>query len=243
VSDWKDKVVLVTGGTRGIGRACAQAFVDAGATVALCGRSLEKAEAAAKEIGAAKGYQADIADGEAVKAMVKAVASDLGPITILVNNAGVTQDGLLMSMKDDAWNTVIDTNLTGVFHCCRAVARGMVKARYGRIVTISSIVGVHGQRGQTNYGAAKAGLIGFTKSLAKELASRNVTANVVAPGFIQTDMTAFLNEDQEKALTEEIPAGRVGSAEDIASAVRFLASDEAGYITGAVVPVDGGLGM
>lgn len=244
MSEFADRVVLVTGGTRGIGRACAEAFAKAGAKVAICGRSAESAAQAADALGGAcRGYGCDIADGAAVEAMVKAIGEDLGPVSILVNNAGLTKDGLLMSMKDEAWSTVIDTNLTGVFHCCRAVTRPMLKQRYGRIITLSSIVGIHGQAGQVNYASAKAGLIGMTKSIARELASRNVTANIVAPGYIQTDMTAVLNEQQTQAFLTQIPQGRAGKPEDVANAVLFLASDAAAYITGAVLPVDGGLGM
>lgn len=248
MSEFADKVVLVTGGTRGIGRACALAFAKAGAKVALCGRSADTAEAEAKAIAGETsaevlGFQADIADRSAVDAVIKAVSEALGPISILVNNAGITRDGLLMRMKDEDWATVIDTNLTGAFHCSRAVTRGMLKQRYGRIVTISSVVGLRGQGGQTNYAAAKAGLIGFTKALAQELATRNITANVVAPGFIETDMTAGFDEAAQAKLIERIPVGRVGSPEDIAEAVIFLASDRAAYITGHVLSVDGGLGM
>jgi len=244
LKDFEDRVVLITGGTRGIGHACAAAFASLGAKVAICGRSLESAEIAAGGMtGEVRGYGCDIGDADAVKAMIKQIGDDLGPVTILINNAGITRDGLLMSMKDDAWNEVIRTDLTGVFNCCRAVTRGMLKAKNGRIVTISSIVGEHGQAGQTNYAAAKAGVIGMTKSIARELASRNITANVVSPGYIQTDMTADFSEEQQKAITENIPQGRPGSPEDIAGAVLFLASDAAAYITGAVLPVDGGLGM
>ena len=239
-----DKVVLVTGGTRGIGRACAEAFAAEGAKVAICGRSQDTAEAAAKEIGDnVRGYGCDIADGDAVKATIKQIADDLGPVEILINNAGITRDGLMMTMKDDAWDEVIRADLTGVFYCCRAVARGMVKARFGRIITISSIVGIHGQAGQVNYASAKAGLIGMTKSIARELASRNVTANIVAPGYITTDMTSGFTDEQETAILANIPQGRAGSPEDIAKTAVFLASEGAGYITGAVIPVDGGLGM
>lgn len=239
-----DKTVLVTGGTRGIGFACAKAFADRGARVAICGRSEATTTEAASKLGdSAKGYTCDIGDAESVKTMVKQIAGDLGAVTVLVNNAGVTRDGLMMSMKDDAWDEVMRTNLNGVFNCCRAAARGMVKARFGRIVTISSIVGVHGQAGQVNYAAAKAGLIGMTKSIARELASRNITANVITPGYIATDMTSGFTEDQEKAILGNIPQGRAGTPDDVANAAVFLASDAASYITGAVLPVDGGLGM
>lgn len=212
--------------------------------MAICGRTAETAKKAADEIGhGTRGYACDIADADAVNATVKQIAEDLGPVAVLVNNAGVTRDGLMMTMKDDAWDEVIRTDLTGVFQCCRAVTRGMVKARFGRIITISSIVGIHGQAGQVNYASAKAGLIGMTKSIARELASRNITANVLAPGYISTDMTSGFTEDQEKAILGNIPQGRAGSPEDIAQAAVFLASEGAGYITGAVLPIDGGLGM
>jgi len=244
VSDLAGKVVLVTGGTRGIGRECAKAFAEAGAKVALCGRSQETAAAAAEAIGGdTHGFQADIGDPEAVDALVKNVADTLGPIAVLVNNAGITRDGLLMRMKNEDWSAVISTNLDGMFYCCRAVARGMLKLRWGRIINISSIIGVRGQAGQTNYAAAKAGAIGFTKSLAQELAPRGVTANVVAPGYIETDMTAALNDEQRQTIVKNVPLGRVGTPADIAPVVTFLAGEAASYITGAVIQVDGGLAM
>lgn len=245
---FEGKVALVTGGTRGIGRACAAALAKEGANVAICGRNEPAARTAAEELkaetgGHVLGYGCDIADGGAVDAMVSSVTDTLGPISVLVNNAAVTRDGLLMRMKDDDWHSVLQTDLTGPFYCTRAVIRGMVKQRYGRIVTISSIVGLRGQAGQSNYAAAKAGLVGFTKAVAQELASRNITANVVAPGYVKTDMTAALSGDIEKKFLERIPAARPGSPEDVAAAVLFLASEEAGYITGHVLNVDGGLGM
>ncbi|MBI5095774.1 MAG: 3-oxoacyl-[acyl-carrier-protein] reductase [Candidatus Hydrogenedentes bacterium] len=244
MSEFADKVVLVTGGTRGIGRACAEYFARMGAKVALCGRTAETAETAAAQIGhGAIGVQADIGAPSAVDAMIKTVTDTLGSISILVNNAGITRDGLLMRMKDTDWDSVIATNLSGTFYCCRAAVRGMIKQRYGRIINISSVIGLRGQAGQTNYAAAKAGLIGFTKSIAQELGARNITANVVAPGYIQTDMTAGLSEDVQKGILDRIPAGRLGIGEDIAGVVGFLASGAASYITGAVLPVDGGLAM
>lgn len=248
MSEFKDKTVLVTGGTRGIGRACAAAFAREGAKVAICGRTAASTEAAALELatgtgGTLMGVEANIADGAAVEAMVKAVNEAFGPVYVLVNNAGITRDGLLLRMKPEDWAAVVDTNLTGAYNCCRAVARDMVKQRAGRIVNISSIVGIHGQGGQTNYAAAKAGLIGFSKALAQELASRNITVNVVAPGYVETDMTAVLSEDLRKQLVERIPLHRQGNGEDIAAAVKFLAGDGASYITGAVLQVDGGLAM
>ncbi len=246
--DFTDEVVLVTGGTRGIGRGIAEAFAKAGAKVALCGRNAEAAQLAADEIGKATsatvlGTQANISSSEDVDRMIAEVEEKLGPIRILVNNAGITRDGLLMRMKNDQWSDVIDTNLTGTFYCSRAVTKGMLKQRYGRIVNISSIVGLHGQAGQANYAAAKAGLIGFTKSLAQELAKRNVTANVVAPGYFVTDMTSGLGEAAHGKFVERIPAGREGSIDELASSVMFLASKQASYITGQVLSVDGGMGM
>ncbi|MBN2309429.1 MAG: 3-oxoacyl-[acyl-carrier-protein] reductase [Candidatus Hydrogenedentes bacterium] len=242
------KVVLITGGTRGIGRACAERFASEGARVALCGRSADTAAAAAEAIAAAtgadvRGVEADIADPDAVKALIDTVTAAFGKIDVLVNNAGITRDGLILRMKDDDWGAVIDADLTGVFYCCRAVARGMLKQRSGRIINVSSVIGLHGQAGQCNYASAKAGLVGLTKSLAGELASRAITANVVAPGYIETDMTAVLADATRAAIIERVPLGRPGAAEDVANAIRFLASEEAAYITGAVIQVDGGLAM
>jgi 3-oxoacyl-[acyl-carrier protein] reductase len=248
MSDFTGKVVLVTGGTRGIGRAIAKAFAARGAKVALCGRDEAKAISAAAEIagetqGEVAGFRADMASAEDVDALVKAVNAKFGAIQVLVNNAGITRDGLLMRMKNEQWDEVLRTNLNGAFYTCRAVCRDMIKARAGRIVNLSSIVGLRGQGGQTNYAAAKAGVIGFTKALAQEVASRGITANVVAPGYIATDMTSGFNEDARQKLLASIPAGRVGAPEDVAAAVLFLASDAAAYITGHVLCVDGGLGM
>ncbi|NUM52445.1 MAG: 3-oxoacyl-[acyl-carrier-protein] reductase [Candidatus Hydrogenedentes bacterium] len=248
MSEFSGKTVLITGGTRGIGRACAVAFATEGARVAICGRNDESAQKAAGEIaaeanGEVRGFGCDIADASAVDAMVKAVSEAFGPIYVLVNNAGITRDGLLMRMKSEDWSAVVDTNLTGAFNCCRAVTRDMLKQRAGRIINVSSIIGLRGQGGQTNYAAAKAGLIGFTKALAQELASRNITVNVIAPGYIDTDMTSFITEDIRKELLEKIPLNRVGTGDDIAAAAKFLASNGASYITGAVLQVDGGLAM
>lgn len=248
MSTFSDKVILVTGGTRGIGRACVEAFATQGGTVALCGRSQDTADSVAAEIAAAtgatvRGYQCDIAHSNDVDALIKSITEDLGPPTILVNNAGITHDGLIMRMKNEAWDSVIQTNLSSAFYTCRAASRGMMKARYGRIINLSSIVGVRGQAGQSNYAASKAGLIGFSKSLAQELASRNITVNVVTPGYIITDMTAELKGDVLDEFIKTVPAKRGGSPEEIAAAVLFLASDEAAYITGHVLAVDGGLGM
>ncbi len=244
MSEFADKVVLITGGTRGIGRACAQLFADEGAKVAVCGRSADSAATAAQEIGGAtQGFQADVADPEAVNALIKDVTEAFGPIEILVNNAGITRDGLLMRMKDADWSAVVDTSMTGAFHCCRAVARGMIKQRRGRIINMSSIIGLRGQGGQANYSAAKAGLIGFTKAFAQEVAARNITVNALAPGFIDTDMTEALTDAQREAIVAQIPARRTGTPEEVAAAVRFFASDSAAYITGAVLTIDGGLAM
>ncbi|MBI2434420.1 MAG: 3-oxoacyl-[acyl-carrier-protein] reductase [Candidatus Hydrogenedentes bacterium] len=238
------KVVLVTGGTRGIGRACAELFIREGAKVAVCGRGVETSERAAREIGdGCTGFGCDIADSAAVDVLFKQVEADLGAVQILVNNAGITHDGLLMRMKDDHISAVLDTNLKSAFYTCRAAARGMLKHRYGRIINISSVIGLRGQAGQSNYAAAKAGLIGFSKSYAAEVASRNITVNVVAPGYITTDMTAGFSENVMEKLKERIPMGRPGTPLEIADAVAFLASDAASYITGAVLSVDGGLGM
>jgi 3-oxoacyl-[acyl-carrier protein] reductase len=248
MSEYTDKVVLITGGTRGIGRACAKAFAQAGAKVAICGRTADSVAQAAKDIAAetngnVTGFQADISSADDVNALTKNVSEQLGPIQILVNNAGITRDGLIMRMKDEHWADVFQTNLDGPFYTCRAVCRDMMKARWGRIINLSSIVGVRGQAGQANYSAAKAGVIGLSKALAQELAPRNITVNVVAPGFIETDMTADLPEAAQEALLGQIPAKRQGHAEEVAAAVLFLASDGASYITGHVLAVDGGLGM
>jgi 3-oxoacyl-[acyl-carrier protein] reductase len=244
MSRFQDVVVLITGGTRGIGRACAERFAAEGARVALCGRNEAQAQAVAAEIGGgAKGYACDIAHKENVDDLIKAVTEDLGPIQVLVNNAGITRDGLLMRMKDADWEDVIATNLGGTFHLCRATARGMLKQRAGRIINMTSIVGVRGQGGQTNYSAAKAGIIGFTKAYAQEVASRGITVNCVAPGLIQTDMTAGLGDDAIEKITAQVPLKRAGTPQDVAGVVAFLASEDASYLTGAVLPVDGGLGM
>lgn len=248
MNDFSERVVLITGGTRGIGRACAKGFAAAGAKVAICGRDAASAEAAANEIadetsGTVKGFGCDISEPGQADTLIESVTDALGPITILVNNAGVTRDGLIMRMKDDDWRQVFQTNLDGAFFVSRAAVRGMMKQRYGRIVNISSIVGLRGQAGQSNYAAAKAGLVGFAKSLAQELASRNITVNVVAPGYIETDMTSGFTETQKSAITDRIPAKRSGSPEEVASAVLYLASEGAAYVTGHVLCVDGGLGM
>ena len=233
------KVALVTGGSRGIGRAIALELARAGAAVVVGYRSgADEAEAVAKEAGG-RAVQADVSDPEEAKRLVE----EAGDLDILVNNAGLTRDGLLARMPDDDWRAVIETNLSSVFYTCRAVTRGMMKKRAGSIVNVSSIVGVHGNWGQTNYGASKAGIIGFTKSLARELGSRGVRANVVAPGYVNTRLTDVLPEEVQQAMLANTPLGRLGEPEDIAGAVRFLCSDEAAFITGEVLLVDGGLGM
>lgn len=238
------KVALITGGTRGIGRACAAYFAGRGAQVAICGRSLETATAAANELGhGTRAFQADMADPDAPAALIASVEDAFGPVAILVNNAGLARDTLLMRMKDDDWAQVIDTDLTGVFRCCRAVVRGMMKQRWGRIINISSVIGIVGQAGQANYAAAKAGLLGLTRSLARELGSRNITVNAVAPGLIETDMTAVIQGEMREAMLARIPLGRAGHPEEIAGLVGYLASESAAYITGATIAIDGGLTM
>jgi 3-oxoacyl-[acyl-carrier protein] reductase len=229
----------VTGGSRGIGRAIAVEFARAGADVVVGYRSgTEEAESVATEIGG-RAVQADVADPEQAKALVE----EAGEIAILVNNAGLTRDGVLARMTDADWRDVIETNMSSVFYTCRAASRGMMKRRGGAIVNISSIVGLRGNWGQTNYSASKAGIIGFTKSLARELGSRGVRANVVAPGYVKTRLTDELPEEARGAMLDNTPLGRLGDPEDVAGAVRFLCSDEASFITGEVLLVDGGLGM
>jgi 3-oxoacyl-[acyl-carrier protein] reductase len=233
------KLALVTGGSRGIGRAIALELGRAGAEVVVGYRTgLQEAESVAAEIGG-RAVEADVSDAESAKALVEAA----GDVDVLVNNAGLTRDGLLVRMSDEDWRTVIDTNLSSVFYTCRAAARPMMRKRAGSIVNVSSIVGVHGNWGQTNYAASKAGIIGFTKSLARELGSRNVRANVVAPGYVKTQLTDVLPEEAREAMLTNTPLGRLGDPEDVAGAVRFLCSDAAAFITGDVVLVDGGLGM
>ena len=233
------KTALVTGASRGIGRAIASELAAAGATVVIGYRSgKDEAEALAAELGA-RAVQADVSNAEEAARLV----AEAGAVDILVNNAGLTRDGLLARMSDDDWRVVIETNLSSVFYTCRAVCRPMMKKRAGAIVNVSSIVGVHGNWGQTNYAASKAGIIGFTKSLARELGSRNVRANVVAPGYVKTQLTDVLPEEATAAMLQATPLGRLGEPEDVAGAVRFLCSDEAAFITGEVILVDGGLGM
>jgi len=233
------KTALVTGASRGIGRAIAAELAAGGATVVIGYRSgKDEAEALAVELGG-RAVQADVSSPEDAKRLVE----EAGDLDILVNNAGLTRDGLLARMPDEDWRTVIETNLSSVFYTCRAVCRPMMKKRGGSIVNVSSIVGVHGNWGQTNYAASKAGIIGFTKSLAKELGSRNVRANVVAPGYVKTQLTDVLPEEATAAMLTNTPLGRLGEPVDIAGAVRFLCSDAASFITGEVLLVDGGLGM
>ncbi|HEX4525319.1 MAG TPA: 3-oxoacyl-[acyl-carrier-protein] reductase [Gaiellaceae bacterium] len=233
------KLALVTGASRGIGRAIAVGLAAGGADVVIGYRSgQEEAEQLAAELGA-RAVQADVSSAEDAKRLV----DEAGDVDVLVNNAGLTRDGLLARMSDDDWRTVIDTNLSSVFYTCRAVTRPMMKKRGGSIVNISSVVGVHGNWGQTNYAASKAGIIGFTKSLARELGSRNIRANVVAPGYVKTQLTEVLPEEATAAMIQNTPLGRVAEPEEVAGAVRFLASDESSFITGEVLLVDGGLGM
>jgi 3-oxoacyl-[acyl-carrier protein] reductase len=233
------KTALVTGASRGIGRAIAAELAAAGATVVLGYRSgQEEAEALAAEIGG-RAVQADVSSPDEALRLVE----EAGDVDVLVNNAGLTRDGLLARMSDDDWRAVLETNLSSVFYTCRAVTRPMMRRRAGSIVNISSVVGVHGNPGQTNYAASKAGIIGFTKSLARELGSRNVRANVVAPGYVKTRLTDVLPEEATGAMLQATPLGRLGDPEDVAGAVRFLCSDAASFITGEVLLVDGGLGM
>ena len=233
------KLALVTGASRGIGRAIAEELARAGASVVVGYRSgKDEAEELASAIGG-RAIQADVSDAGEAKRLV----DEAGDVDVLVNNAGLTRDGLLARMSDDDWRTVIETNISSVFYTCRAVTRPMMKKRGGSIINISSIVGVHGNWGQTNYGASKAGIIGFTKSLARELGSRNIRANVVAPGYVKTALTEVLPDEATAAMVQQTPLGRVADPEEIAGAVRFLASDQASFITGEVLLVDGGLGM
>ena len=242
--DLTGKTALVTGASGGIGEAVARALHAQGATVVLHGTRAEKLEALQKDLGArAFALAVDLSDRDAVAGLVDAASALAGPISILVNNAGITRDGLLMRMKDDDWDSVLEVNMTASMSLCRAAMRGMMKARTGRIISISSVVGVTGNAGQTNYAASKAGMIGFSKSLAAEVASRGLTVNVVAPGFIETPMTDVLDESQKSALLTRVPAGRLGHADEMAATVAFLASDEAAYITGATLHVNGGMAM
>jgi 3-oxoacyl-[acyl-carrier protein] reductase len=241
------RIALVTGASQGIGRACALELAKAGATVALAARNIEKLGEVAAEIAAAGGtaqaFALDVSSEESIKECAKAVLAAFGGVHVLVNNAGITRDILALRMKKKDWDDVLSTNLTGAFLLTQAVMSSMVKGRWGRIINITSVVGETGQAGQANYAASKAGLIGLTKSLARELASRTVTVNAIAPGYIETAMTAVLTDDQKNAMTQHIPLGRVGTDMDIAHAVAFLASEEAGYITGHTLDVNGGMYM
>ena len=241
-----ERVALVTGASRGIGRAIARRLGAGGMSVAACARE-DHAQAVVDEIAGAGGtairLSADMTDADSVKQAVRDTLDGFGRIDVLVNNAGVVRDQLLLRMKPDDWDTVVATNLTAAFVCTQAAVRPMIKQRWGRVISISSVVGQSGNPGQTNYAASKAGLIGFSKSLAREVAGRGVTVNVVAPGFIETDMTAALDAAARETLTGQIPAGRLGVPDDVAAAVSFLASDEASYITGQVLGVNGGMYM
>ena len=241
----ENQIALVTGASRGIGKAIAETLADAGATVIGTATSESGAEKITEYLSAkgGKGMCLNVADDASIKDVIKAVKDDFGNIGILVNNAGITRDNLMMMMKDDQWNDIIQTNLTSVFKMSKAVVRPMMKARTGRIINIASVVGLTGNAGQTNYSAAKAGILGFSKSLAREIGSRHITVNTVAPGFIDTDMTRELPEEQRDALISQIPLNKLGDPQDIANAVLFLASPEASYITGETLNVNGGMHM
>jgi len=242
--DLTGRVAVVTGGSRGIGQGIAAALHAAGAKVAIFGRDAANAVAAAEALGArAQGYRCDVAVATEVASALEAVERDLGPVDVLVNNAGTKKDNLLFRIGEDDWDAVLDTNLKGAFLLTKFAARGMIKRRWGRIVNIASVVGLIGNKGQANYAASKAGLIGFTRAVAKELASRNVLVNAVAPGYIDTELTRDLSDDVKQALQAAIPLERLGTAADVAGAVLFLASDFASYITGQVLVVDGGMVM
>jgi 3-oxoacyl-[acyl-carrier protein] reductase len=242
--DLTGRIALVTGSTRGIGRAIAETLAGAGARVAVVGRDQARAADAAEKIGHdAMGFACDVGDPASIVALVEAVEKAFGQIDILVNNAGLTRDNILFRIKDEDWDTVLDANLRGAFVAIRAASRGMIKRRWGRIINIASVVGITGNKGQANYAASKAGLIGLTKSVAKELGSRNVLVNAVAPGFIDTDMTAAMTPEARASLSGQIPLERLGSPRDIAGVVTFLASEHAAYITGQTLVVDGGMVM
>jgi 3-oxoacyl-[acyl-carrier protein] reductase len=246
--DLTDKIAVITGAGRGIGLAMAQSFADAGAKVAVVSRTESNAAKAAEAInakhpGAAKAYAVDVADGAAVAEMGKQVLADFGKVDILVNNAGLTRDGLILRMSEEDWDAVLDTNLKGAFHLLKAFQRSLLKQKDARIINVASIIGLMGNAGQANYAASKAGLIGLTKSLAREFAGRGVTVNAIAPGFIATDMTEVLSDEIKTGILSKIPLGSMGTVDDIAAAARFLASVEARYITGQVLVVDGGMVM
>ncbi len=238
------KIALITGASRGIGHAIAKKFVAAGAKVIGTATTQKGADEISQYLGEhGKGFVLNVTDEHSIELVLNTIKVEFGEIDILVNNAGITRDNLLMRMKDDEWQAIIDTNLTSVYRLSKAVLRAMMKKRYGRIITVGSVVGTMGNAGQTNYAAAKAGLIGFSKSLSREVASRGITVNVVAPGFIETDMTRALTDEQRSGILAQVPANRLGLAHEIASAVAFLASDEAGYITGETLHVNGGMYM
>ena len=238
------KIALVTGASRGIGKAIAEKLVACGATVIGTATTENGAEAISQYLGQnGKGLALNVTDEASIESVISTIKAEFGDIDILVNNAGITRDNLLMRMKEDEWQDILDTNLTSVFRLSKALMRTMMKKRYGRIITIGSVVGAMGNAGQSNYAAAKAGLIGFSKSLAREVASRGITVNVVAPGFIATDMTAALTDEQKALTVAQVPVGRLGEPAEIASAVAFLASDEASYITGETLHVNGGMYM
>lgn len=240
----KGKVALVTGASRGIGRAIAEILVERGATVIGTATTENGAEAISSYLGDnGKGLALNVTSPESIAETLKQIKEQFGDIDILINNAGITRDNLLIRMKDDEWQDIIETNLTSVFRLSKAVLRAMMKKRHGRIISIGSVVGSMGNAGQTNYAAAKAGLLGFTKSMAREVASRGITVNAVAPGFIETDMTKALNDEQRAATLANVPAGRLGDPREIAAAVAFLASDDAAYVTGETLHVNGGMYM
>jgi 3-oxoacyl-[acyl-carrier protein] reductase len=248
LSEWAGRVAIVTGGSRGIGLAVSRCLAARGVDVVLTGRSGESAERAAGEIsretgGKVSGVAMDVSDRTAVDEAFKSLIAERGRIDILVNNAGITRDNLLLRMKPDEWDAVIATNVNGLYYCSQAVLRPMIRQRGGRIINMSSVVGLMGNPGQVNYAASKAAILGFTKALAREVASRQITVNAVAPGYIETDMTAELPDEARKALLDAIPVQRIGRPEDVAEAVVFLASEGAGYITGQVLQVNGGLYM
>ena len=244
---FKDQVVVVTGASRGIGKAIAEAFANQGANVACIATSQSNAESTSKEInargGISRGFGCDISQKDQVDKVFGQISEELGSPSVLVNNAGVTRDNLLIRMQDSEWDDVLNVNLKGTYHCIQAVCRQMMKARYGRIISVSSIVGIQGAAGQANYAASKAGVCGLSKSVAKELGGRGITCNVIAPGFIETDMTAHLSDAMREEVLKSAPISRLGQSEDIAHAVLFLASKEAGYITGQTLVVDGGLSL
>ena len=239
------KVALVTGASRGIGKAIAETLAAKGMTVIGTATTESGADNISAYLAASggKGMALNVTDAESVTSVLKAINEEFGPVDVLVNNAGITRDNLLMRMKDEEWDDIINTNLTSIFRLSKAVMRGMMKSRWGRIVSIGSVVGSMGNAGQANYAAAKAAVIGFSKSLGREIANRGITVNVVAPGFIETDMTKALGEEQRDALKSQIPAARLGTPEDIAETVAFLVSDAAGYITGETIHVNGGMHM